>query len=49
MAMDQKAQEAVEKVDLCCDGRQCLELPNKRLGRRKMLLGLVVLKMKVGL
>ena len=27
----------------------CLELPNKGLGRRKMLLGLVVLKMKVGM
>ena len=26
----------------------CLELPKKRLGRRKMLVGLVVLKMKVG-
>ena len=26
----------------------CLELPNKGLGRRKMLLGLVALKMEVG-
>ena len=26
----------------------CLELPNKGFGRRKMLLGLVALKMKVG-
>ena len=25
-----------------------LELPNKKMGRRKMLLGLVVLKMKMG-
>ena len=38
MAMNQKAQKAVED-----------ESPNKVLGRRKMLLGLVVLKMKVGL
>ena len=42
IAMDQKAQEAVEKVDLC------LEYPNKELGRRKMFLGLVFLKMKLG-
>ena len=26
----------------------CLELPNKGFGRRKMLLGLVVLKVEVG-
>ena len=26
----------------------CVELPNKGLGRRELLLGLVVLKMKVG-
>ena len=45
--MDQKAQETVEKVDLCRDGREFLEFPNKELGRRKMLLGLIVLKMKV--
>ena len=42
IAMDQKAQEAVEKVDLC------LEYPNKGLGRRKMFLGLVFLKIKLG-
>ena len=42
IAMDQKAQEVVEKVDLC------LEYPNKGLGRRKMFLGLVFLKMKPG-
>ena len=47
MAMDQKAQETVEKVDLCRDGREFLEFPNKELGRRKMLLALIVLKMKV--
>ena len=42
------AKRVVEKVDSCHDGRECLELPNKGLGRREMLLGLVVLKMKVG-
>ena len=47
MAMDQKAQEAVEKVDSCRDGRDLFRIA-KGLGRRKMLLGLVVLKMKVG-
>ena len=48
MAMDQKALKAVEKVDSCCDVVSCLELPNIELGRRKMMLGLVVLNMKVG-
>ena len=46
--MDQIAQEAVGKVNSCCDGLSCFELPNKGLGTRKMLLGSVVLKMKVG-
>ena len=44
MAMDQKAWEAVEKVMVV----SCLKLPNKGLGRREMLLGFAVLKMKVG-
>ena len=47
MIMDQKTREAVEKVDSCRDGCELLELPNKGLGRRKML-GLDILKMKVG-
>ena len=47
MAMDQKARKAVE-VDSCCDGHELFRLSNKGLGRKKMLLGLVVLKMKVG-
>ena len=46
MAMDQKAREAVEKVDSCRDGRDLFRIA-KGLGRGKML-GLVVLKMKVG-
>ena len=49
MAMDQNAQELVEKFDSFPDGRElCVELPNKVLQRRDMLLDLVVLKMKVG-
>ena len=40
---NQKSQEVVEKVDLCVVMVvSCLELPNKGLGRRKILLGLVV-------
>ena len=46
MAMDQKAWEAVE-VGSCRDGCELLRIA-KGLGRRKMLLGLVILKMKVG-
>ena len=46
-AMDQKAPEAMEKADSCRDGRELFRVV-KGLGRRKMLLGLVVLKMKVG-
>ena len=41
MTMDQKAQEAANKVV------NCFELPNKKLGRSEMLLGLVVLKVKM--
>ena len=44
MAMDQKAWEAVEKVMVV----SYLKWPNKGLGRREMLLGFAVLKMKVG-
>ena len=47
-AMDQKAREAVEKVIRVKMVMSCLELPNKGLGRRKMSLWLLVLKMKVG-
>ena len=43
MAMDQKAQKAVEKVDFCHDGCDVF-----KIAKRKMLLGLVVLKIKVG-
>ena len=47
MAVDQKPQEAVEKVVLCCDGPGMISI-DKGLRRRKILLGIVVLKMKVG-
>ena len=44
MAADQKAQEMVEEVDSCCDGRELFRIAKQRLGRIKMLLRLVVLK-----
>ena len=47
MAVDQKPQEAVEKFVLCCDGLEMFSI-DKGLRRRKILLGIVVLKMKVG-
>ena len=47
MTMDQKAWKAVEKADSCCD-RSCLGLLTTGLGRREMLSGLVILRMKVG-
>ena len=45
--MDQKTQEPVE-VDSCRDGRELLRITKQRTGRTKMLLGLVILKVKVG-
>ena len=39
MAIDQKFWEAVEKVDLCRDGRRLLKLSNKELGKREIFLG----------
>ena len=48
VAMYQKAREAVEKIDSCFGGRELFRIANKELGRRKMLLGLINLKMKVG-
>ena len=35
MAMDQKAREAVEKVDLCCDGRELFRIAKQRAGEKK--------------
>ena len=47
IAMDQKVREPVAKVDSCRDCRELFRITKQGLGRRK-LLGLVVLKMKVG-
>ena len=48
MAKDQEAQEVVRKLIHVMIVLSCLEFPNIGLGTRTMLLGLVVLKMKVG-
>ena len=48
MPMGQKVRIAVQKVDYIVIVVSCLELPNKVLGKKEMLLGLVVIKMKVG-
>ena len=50
MAMDHKVEEAVEKVDLCCDGCGLFRIAKQGVegwGGRKMLVGLIILKMKV--
>ena len=48
MGLDQKAFEAVEKIDSFRNNRKLFGISKQRAGRRKMLLGLVVLKIKVG-
>ena len=42
MALDQKAFEAVEKIDSFRNNRKLFGISKQRAGRRKMLLGLVV-------
>ena len=44
MAMHQKPQEAVEKVDLCQDGCELYRITKQRVGKKNV----VVLNMKVG-
>ena len=39
MAMDQKAREAVEKIDSCCGGRELFRITNKGLGVKKDVAG----------
>ena len=48
IAMDEKIERWWRKLIRVMKIASCLELPNKGLGRRKMLLGLVALKMEVG-
>ena len=47
MGTDQESRKVLEKVESYRDGRALFRIA-KGLGKRKKLLGLVVLKMKVG-
>ena len=39
MAMDQKAREAVQKIDSCRDGRELFETAKQRNGEKKDFIG----------
>ena len=47
MAMDQKAREAVEKVDSCRDGRELFRIARQRVGK-KDIVGVSCLKDESG-
>ena len=44
MAMDQKAREAVEKVDSCQDGHELFRIVKQRAGEKKDVVGVTCLK-----
>ena len=46
--MDQKAREAVEKVDSCRDGRELSRIAKQRVGEKKHVVGLICLKDESG-
>ena len=48
MAMDQKPQKAVDKVDSCQQLTSCLELPNKKVAEKKDVVGVSCLKNESG-
>ena len=48
MVMDQKAREAVEKVDSCCDGRELFRIAKQRAGETKDVVGVSCLKDESG-
>ena len=48
MAMDQKAREAVEKVDSCRDGRELIRIAKQRVGEKKDVVGVTCLKDESG-
>ena len=48
MAMDQKAREAVEKVDLCRDGRELFRIAKQRVREKKDAVGVSCLKDESG-
>ena len=39
MAMDQKAREALKKIDSCCDGRELVRISKQRVGENKEVIG----------
>ena len=48
MAMDQKAQEAVEKVDSSCDGHELFRIAKQRDGEKSDIVGVSCLKDESG-
>ena len=46
--MDQKAQEAVERVDSCCDGCELFRIAKQRVGEKKDVVGVNYLKDESG-
>ena len=48
MAMDQKAWEAVEKADLCCDGCELFRIAKQRDGEKENVVGVSCLKEEIG-
>ena len=46
MAMDQKAREAVEKVDSCRDGRELFRIAKQRVAEKKDVVGVSCLKVE---
>ena len=49
MAMDQKAQEAVKKVDSCFDGRELFRIAKQRVGEKNDVAGVSCLKDESGM
>ena len=48
MAMDQKAREAAENVDLCRDGRELFRIAKQRAGEKRDVVGVSCLKDESG-
>ena len=44
MAMDQKDQKAVERVDSCCDGHELFRFAKLKVGEKKYIIGVGCLK-----
>ena len=46
--MDKKAREAVGKIESCHDGLDLFRIAKQRVGEKKYVVRIVVLKMKLG-